>query len=230
MSNMERNIKITPLVGVTVFKDKKVTDDQINLVEISYPGNPGKVFRGLSAESDLKGARQTDLSVRVQFSAVTLAKSYVVVNVGDLMVQIPLKTLITEEILEDKGIEITRPRGKVSWININNHAVFELLFKSVKAPKVFHEGSVTRSYNPIPIVVPYKHEEPLIDPDKVEKVQEEDDLIPEIKFNSDKVDEEFPEWDNEDQNAIFLEGLELIDPYLNFSGDPTVVEDDAEED
>lgn len=226
MSNMERNIKITPLVGVTVFKDKKVTDDQIKLVEISYPGNPGKVFRGLSAESDLKGARQTDLSVKVQFTAVTLAKSYVVVNVGDLMVQIPLKTLITEEILEDEGIKITRPKGKVSWIDINDTAAYRFLCKSLtRSPKVFYKSSVARSYNPIPIVVPYKHEEPLIDPDKVEKVQEEDDLIPEIEFNSYEVDEEVLGWDDEDQDVI-LEEMLLKDPYqLGFDGEDTVVED-----
>lgn len=214
MSNMERNIEITPLVGVTVFRNREITDHQVNLVEISYPKNPGKVSRGFSTKSE-EGVTKADLSVRVQFSAVTLAKAYVVVNVGDLMVQIPLKTLITEEILEDEGINITRPKGKVSWIDINDSAVFELLFKSVKtltrSPKVIYKSSVARSYNPIPIVVPYKHQEPLIDPDKVEKVQEED-LIPEIEFNSDKVDEEVLGWDDEDQDVI-LEEMLLKDPY-----------------
>ena len=214
MSNMERNIEITPLVGVTVFRNREITDHQVNLVEISYPKNPGKVSRGFSTKSE-EGVTKADLSVRVQFSAVTLAKAYVVVNVGDLMVQIPLKTLITEEILEDKGIKINRPKGKVSWIDINNTAVCELLFKSVKtltrSPKVIYKSSVARSYNPIPIVVPYKHQEPLIDPDKVEKVQEED-LIPEIEFNSDKVDEEVLGSDDEDQDVI-LEEMLLKDPY-----------------
>jgi len=214
MSNMERNIKITPVKGVTVVKGDKIIDKEIFLVEIIYSKAPGKVFIGFSSKED-QGAnvKKTDLSYKVQFSTVSLAKKFVVVNIFDLMVRIPLKTLITEEILENKGAKITRPNKCIPWIDINDPVVFELLFKSVdtlRGSKIFHEGSVSRSFNSLPIVVPYKDEEPLIDPDKVEEVQEED--IPEIKFNSDKVDEEVLGWDDEDQDVI-LEEMLLNDPY-----------------